>query len=130
VVPGAGRLTLGGYTMTSRERWLESALIGLMMWVAAVVLAYIFAPGRVSGALLWPATLLAMLTRYNIGTEGEPFYEATPITWLAFLVGVLLGFPIYTVMTYVLWSRVERATARRSRLMKCLAKMKGFVVGR
>ena len=115
--------------MGNRVRWIESALIGFLIWVAVALLAYLFAPGRASGALLWQATLLATLTRYNIGTESEPFYEATPLTPLAYYAGVLLGFPIYTVMTYLLRSLVERATAKTYRPGKCLDKLKSFMVG-
>ena len=115
--------------MSSWERWLESALIGFLIWIAVVLLAYIFAPSRVSDVLLWQTIPLVRLTLYNIGTESEPFYEGTPLTILAFFVGVLLGFPIYTVITYAFWRLIERATTKNNRLGECLSKMKRLMMG-
>lgn len=62
-------------------------------------------------ALVWPASLLqGAVPPLNIGTEGQPFYEATPVHVFAFFAGLVAQIPVYWLVFYV----VLRTSRRKS----------------
>lgn len=55
----------------------------------------------IARALVWPASLIqSFVPLLNIGTESQPFYEATPVHVFAFLVGLAAQIPIYWLAFY------------------------------
>jgi hypothetical protein len=87
-----------------------SLIVGAVLSIALALSAEVaFEAGvsRVARVLLWQSALLQTLVPTpNLGTAALPVYEGTPLHLLAWYVGAILGFPIYSAITYaVLFAR-------------------------
>lgn len=84
---------------------LRAAGIGIGITLFLLILAFVAdALGfpTLSRSLFWQNTLLQNLCLTpNIGTPEHPFYEGTPINFLAFVASVPLGFFVYGLAAYV-----------------------------
>jgi len=88
------------------KRLLLSILCGLLITVALTVIAFSNSTSKnTAGILLWQVTLLAQgVPHGNIGTPEHPVYEGSPLDLIPVFVGVPLGIPIYTLVSYAsLW---------------------------
>jgi hypothetical protein len=67
--------------------------------------------------VLWPAILIGgLVPSYNIGTPDEPFYEGTPVHWLAAHFGLVLSLILYSGIAYALLAWIQRGRAQREDL--------------
>jgi hypothetical protein len=85
-----------------------SILIGILTTAALTWAAFSIEDERVSRVLLWqlkPVMYLAgtgPLLGYD--AQGNPMYEGTPVHLIFGFLGLLLGVPIYSVLSFaVLW---------------------------
>ncbi len=89
------------------KRWLLSFFCGLLITVALTMIAFSDStPKNTARIFLWQVTLLAQgVPHGNIGTPEHPVYEGSPLDLIPVFVGVPLGIPIYTLVTYAaLWA--------------------------
>ena len=90
---------------------LISIACGIVITVVLTATAFSLSieAGRV---ILWQVTLLSILIGPGplIGhdAQGNPEYEGTPVHMLAFFVGILLGVPIYSLLSYVVLRRLGK----------------------
>ena len=91
------------------NRWLMSFIYGVCITILLTIAGFSLSsdggwslPTKV---LLWQATLLAYgIPHPNIGTAQHPIYEGTPLDLIPVFIGIPLGVPIYTLISYaVLW---------------------------
>ena len=56
----------------------------------------------VARVLFWPNGFLqGLVGRHNIGTPEDPFYEGTPLNFLAYVASIPFGFVVYGAIAYV-----------------------------
>jgi hypothetical protein len=83
---------------------LASFVSGISITTALTCAAFLTGNRALSGALLWPVTLIVYLMGpgpllgYN--AEGQPTYEGTPLHLIALPVGLFLEAVIYSVIVY------------------------------
>ena len=87
------------------KRILLSITCGVLLTIVLTVIAFM-GESRTWGCIfVWQACLVQTV----VHTPGD--FEATPIDLFAFLFGVLLGIPIYSLLTYVVLSRIAKSSA-------------------
>ncbi len=81
-----------------------SIVCGVIITVALIRASASIGNDRVSRVLLWQAAILVYLVGQGpllaYDAQGEPIYEGSPVGMLAGFVGLLLGIPIYSVVSY------------------------------
>ena len=93
------------------HRLALSALIGIVVTLLLLVLAFTVDDRDLAQAIFWQNTLIQnAITGYNIGTVEKPVVEGTPINILAFLASIPLGFLIYGAIAYVVLTLVRPRT--------------------
>jgi hypothetical protein len=66
--------------------------------------------GRWARVLEWQAALFQnLIPAPNLGTAERPLYEGTPLHLVAWYVGVMLSFPMYTAGAYIALAVRQRA---------------------
>jgi len=88
------------------NRWLLSFICGLLITVVLTMVAFSDGTSNTTTrTLLWQASLIAnFIPHGNIGTPENPIHEGSMLDFLPAFVGIPLGVPIYTLLTYaVLW---------------------------
>lgn len=91
--------------MSVFQRAALSVVCGVVITAALTLAAFSVENDNVSRALMWQASILVHLVGPGpvIGhdQQGNPLHEGTPVHMLAGVVGILLGIPIYSLLTYV-----------------------------
>ena len=77
---------------------LVSIVCGILLTFLLTVFAFAGNSRAWGCTFVWQACLLQTV----IHTPDNPIHEATPIDFLAFWFGVLLGVPIYSLLSYIL----------------------------
>lgn len=86
-----------------------------MVTASLFALAYLTAGSIASKIAYWQGWLLqSLVPAVNIGTLEHPFFEATPLHFLAFFAGLPVGVIIYTAIAYVLLRFRPNPTFRRT----------------
>jgi hypothetical protein len=85
------------------KRILISITCGVIVTTLLTVIAFTGTSRTWGCTFVWQACLVQAV----IHTPGD--FEATPIDLFAFLFGILLGVPIYSLLTYAALSRVGSA---------------------
>ena len=81
------------------------------MLVGAAFLADSAGYSRLASGLFWQNSLLQTLVpALNIGTPERPFYEGTPLNFLAFLISIPVGFVVYGLVVYAALRSLQRGT--------------------
>ena len=84
----------------------------LASFVCGVLLTFVLTVFAFAGdSRAWGCTFAwqACLVQTVIHTPDNPIHEATPIDLFGFMFGVLLGVPIYSLLTYVVLLRWQRS---------------------
>ena len=86
-------------------------VLGIGVGVTAVTAAVAWAlagPGSAGGLIFWPNALLQYLVPTpNIGTPDQPFYDFTPLKFVALVASVPLAIIVYSALAYVLLRRFK-----------------------
>ena len=80
-----------------RRLILEAILCGVLLTVVLTFLAFITGSREWACIYVWQACLVQLV----LHTPDNPVHEATLIDAVAFFFGVLLGVPIYSLLSYV-----------------------------
>jgi len=108
--------------MTAAGRVALSFLCGVLLTAATTAAGMAVESRVVARVLMWQVMLLSLLHDALLGpgpvlyhdAQGRPVYEGTPVMFFVFGLGVLMGVPIYTCLSYAVLGLRERR--RRNRL--------------
>jgi hypothetical protein len=108
--------------MTLRKRVALSLLCGPLITAALTTAAFYIDSEPAYVVLLWQFQLLVLLHNLVLGpgpllghdAQGQPIYEGTPVIFFVLFIGILIGVPIYSCLSYFVMTRWERR--RRNRL--------------
>lgn len=99
----------------SKSAFLGS-VCGILITIALTSAAFLIDDKYVSGALLWPITLMVYLIGpgpiLGYDKHGDPMYEGTPAHLLIFLFGLFIGAVIYSIISYFILRAVSKGRAR------------------
>ncbi len=88
-------------TATRIKGVMASIFIGSAITSVFVWLAFKFNNTKLGAILLWPVPLIVnAIPGLNVGTHENPVYEATPLHFLGFIVGVGVSAVFYSVIVY------------------------------
>ena len=92
---------------------LASVVCGVLLTFTLMVLAFMGNSRAWGCTFVWQACLLQTV----IHTPDNPAHEGSPIDLFAFALGVLLGVPIYSALSYAAlyyWEKSSDAESRRT----------------
>jgi hypothetical protein len=82
-----------------------------LMLVGAAFLADSAGYSRLASGLFWQNSLLQNLVpAFNMSTPERPLYEGTPLSFLAFLISIPIGFVVYGFVVYAALGSLRRGT--------------------
>jgi len=95
--------------MASKQKLILSSIVcgvGLTFFMTVIALA--------GGSRAWACTFAwqACLVQIVIHTPDNPIHEGSPIDLLGFAIGVLLGVPIYSLLSYFLLLSWQKQSAK------------------
>jgi hypothetical protein len=91
-----------------RARILFAVVIGAIVTGVTAAVAVANSSESVRELVFWPNTLLQYLVPApNIGTAEHPFYEGTPLAFLAFLVSFPFAVIVYSLVAYAFLRRLK-----------------------
>jgi hypothetical protein len=95
--------------MTAKPKLIViSVVCGIVLTFALTVIALNGSSRTWGCTFAWQACLVQTV----IHTPDNPIHEASPIDLFGFLIGVLLGVPIYALVSYVLLFSLQKRMAR------------------
>ncbi len=94
------------------KRILLSLTVGILITLliyGAGYIADVKGFGELKDVLLWQSTLLqSLIEMHNIGTHEKPYYEATPLHYLAFIISIPISVITYSILTYLVIKCVRK----------------------
>jgi hypothetical protein len=96
---------------TKAKRVLTSAIVGIVVTLVGLAIAYITEGNLLGQICYWQGYLLtSWVPALNIGTADHPIYEGTPIHVFAFFMGIPLGMVLYSLLAYAVfgWKKGQR----------------------
>lgn len=88
--------------LKSTKLW-SSLQIGFAMAFGCFICAALAGGSVISRVTYWPGYLLENLVPApNLGSAAKPFYEATPIHFVVFFLGIPFSIIVYSLLSYVI----------------------------
>ena len=99
--------------MSQSKPIILSFLCGVVITAVLTWIAYSIGNDKVTLVLLWYAVIPVYLVGpgplLGYDEQGNPMHEATPVHLLAWFAGLLLGIPIYSVVSYFALRAITRS---------------------
>lgn len=102
--------------MSRSKLFILSIVCGVIITVALIWASASIGNDRVSQVLLWhaaiPVYLVGQGPLLGYDAQGKPVYEGSPVGMLAGFVGLFLGVPIYSVVSYFVMRAITRSRSK------------------
>ena len=102
---------MSGSKLVSLSLLCGIVITGVVTWIALSI-----GNEKISTVLLWNVVILVRLAGrgplLGYDAEGNPMHEGTPVHLLAGVFGLLLGIPIYSVVSYFVLRAITCSKSR------------------
>ena len=98
------------------KRALMSIPISILVTTLGFLVAFVTGGDFIGRLFYWQGYLLQdLVAAPNLGTTDHPHYEATPVHLIAFIFGIPFGILVYSSLSYVVLSLVQKSQEKRDK---------------